>query len=208
MLASATYDPHVFDVQNIDQAKRIILTPNLLTTEQRWEREAPHLLELMAGLNLSAKSIVLDYGCGIGRLSKALIERYGCLVIGADISVSMRALAAAHVGSDRFFSCHPDMLDMLGVSFDAAVAVWVLQHCYDVEADIGRIEEYISGGKLFVVNDIGRCVPTDKGWVNDGVDVRAALAERFTLEAEGKMDPDIVSQRSSEVTFWAIYRCL
>ncbi|HWI29188.1 MAG TPA: class I SAM-dependent methyltransferase, partial [Stellaceae bacterium] len=161
---NGTYEPRVFDAANIAQAKRIILTAESSTTEERWTTETPYLAGLIgADLRIGPGSLVLDYGCGIGRLAKELIARHGCRVIGVDISPSMRALAVGYVESDRFFACPPSMLDALakaGFAADAAFAVWVLQHCERPDEDIQRIRRALRpGGGLFVVNNRQRAVP-------------------------------------------------
>src|SRR5678816_852457 len=175
---AATYSPAVFDVGTIEQAKQIILTPQAgLSTDQRWKSETPYLLDLIdKSCSVTEQSIVLDYGCGIGRMSRALIDKYNCRVVGADISPSMRALAAAYVSSDKFFVCAPSALDWSRINFDLALAVWVLQHCFDVGADVSRIRSRMTPkGQLFVVNDKRRIVPSNRGWVNDGKDVHSIL---------------------------------
>ncbi len=206
-LREATYSPAVFNVGDVEQAKRIILTTEgKLTTDQRWRTETPYLLSLIENsIPLNADSLVLDYGCGIGRMAKALIERFGCRVVGVDISHSMRALAASYVGSDRFLACAPEALEWLGINFDAAMAIWVLQHCYRVETDIGRIHGALCpDGRLFVVNDCKRIVPTrEHGWANDGKDVRGLLTESFGDVAGGALDPDRVGDCIASVSYWA-----
>src|SRR5580765_5259314 len=128
------YNPSVYDVNDITRAKEIILTPSgKLTTNDRWKIETPYLLSLIEQIfDLNAQSVVLDYGCGIGRMSKALIDKYGCRVVGVDTSPGMRALAYAYVDSDRFICLPPHDL-VSGCDWaDAALAIWVLQHCNDV----------------------------------------------------------------------------
>lgn len=203
---AATYSPQVFNVANIAEAKAIILTEEAAdaTTEQRWRLETPYLIALMAPLDLKPESFVLDYGCGIGRLSKGLIERYGCRVVGVDISQNMRTLASQYVGSDRFMACAPDMLSVSGLRFDAALAVWVLQHCFNPEGDIARIRTALKpAGNLFVANAHLRIVPTDAGWVDDGGDVRAMLDRSFKAVTSGTLDPAIVSRTVSDHAYWA-----
>jgi tRNA1(Val) A37 N6-methylase TrmN6 len=85
-----TYFPLVFDASNLDQAKKIILTPEGSTTEHRRETETPYLAEL---IKPGSASLILDYGCGIGRISKAFIERHGSSIVGLDINKNMRTLA-------------------------------------------------------------------------------------------------------------------
>jgi SAM-dependent methyltransferase len=157
----ATYSPEIFNVATIEQAKGIILTPQAgMSPEQRWQTETPYLLSMIENaIPIDDSSIILDYGCGIGRMAKALIDKHNCRVVGVDISPSMRALSAAYVSSNRFFACDPASMYWLGVRFDAALAIWTLQHCYQVKEDISRISQsLIWKGKLFVVNDHRRIV--------------------------------------------------
>jgi hypothetical protein len=97
----------------------------------------------------------------------------------------MRALAAAHVGDPRFFCCAPEALDWLSIEFDAALAVWVLQHCLDPQADIARIKARLAANAaLFVVNNDFRVVPAvEESWMGDGIDVAALLDDSFAPAA-------------------------
>lgn len=128
-----TYNPDIFSVQDLAQAKSIILTPEGASTEQRWKEETPLFCDLLAAHNrIEPGALVLDYGCGVGRMARELIARHRCRVIGVDISASMRALSVQYVNSDDFFSCSPAMLAVLlnqGLKFDSAISIWVLQHC-------------------------------------------------------------------------------
>ncbi len=179
------YDPRAYDVENLAQAKRVILTPVAgITSEERWERETPYLVEEIGNfLSPTEDTVILDYGCGIGRLSKGLISRYRCSVMGVDISASMRRLAVEYVNSPRFSVCSLDFMTKRiasGFSAHHAIAVWVLQHCPFVERDIQTIERTLKpGGVFYVLNDVKRSVPTSTGWVNDGKDVRALLLREF-----------------------------
>lgn len=208
-----TYDPWMFDVTTLDAAKRIILTPaSGIDTEQRWSTETPYLADLVdRTLHLDERSLVLDYGCGVGRLSKELIARYGCRVVGVDISTGMRTLAVQYVDSDRFFACGPDGLDSLvahGTLFDLAVAVWVLQHCGNVTEDIERIVRALAPtGRLFVVNEKGRLVPTaGTDWANDGIDVLTLLRENLAEEAHGSLSTDHVAELLTRCAYWSTFR--
>jgi SAM-dependent methyltransferase len=209
-----TYNPHVFDVATIGDAMQIILTPEDSTTEHRWVTETPYLANLISRcFSLTEKSLVLDYGCGIGRLAKELISRHGCSVIGVDISASMRSIAVAYVGSDRFFACPPAMLDLLltrGVAFDLALSVWVLQHCVNVRDDIALISRaLVPEGGLFVVNQRSRAVPTvELGWVDDGADVYALLKEGFRQRSRGSLPAEHTTKNVSRFASWAAFRRL
>jgi SAM-dependent methyltransferase len=157
--------------------------------------------------------LLLDYGCGIGRSAKELIARCGCHVIGVDISPSMRALAAVYVASDRFFACPPEMLDLLtarGIAFDAAISVWVLQHCFRPADDMARIGRALDGrGGLFVVNQRNRAVPTaERGWVDDGADIDALLRTTFCWRAGGPLDARYVTESLSKIASWGLFHLL
>jgi SAM-dependent methyltransferase len=208
MQRRVTYSPDIFNVGTVEDAKRLILTTEQgVPSEERWAKETPHLLDLIGQkMNLSSSSTVLDYGCGIGRMSKALIGRYGCLVVGADISPSMRAFSATYVGDDRFLACAPAALTRLGVRFDAAIAVWVLQHCLAPERDIALMRSLMApGARLFVVNQHLRVVPTtQRGWADDGKDVKALLASSFGQVEEGTMDPGVVTEPIAKLSYWAL----
>jgi len=207
-----TYNPAVFNVHDIQSAMRIILTPEGVPTEQRWRVETPYLADLIARhIAITSETTLIDYGCGIGRMAKELIARHGCRVIGIDISPSMRALAIMYVQSDRFLPCPPGMFDRLvdaGLRCDAAISVWVLQHCRDPGDDIARIKRALKpGAGVFIVNNDHRAVPTvEQGWANDGIDIRAMLGAQFVPEASGRPVREQTSDSIAELTFWASFR--
>jgi SAM-dependent methyltransferase len=212
MNQTVTYNPRIFDVATISDAMRIILTPEDSTTEHRWATETPFLTDLISSsVALSETSLVLDYGCGIGRLAKELIARHGCSVIGVDVSANMRALAVAYVNSDRFSTCAPAMLDTLlaqHITFDLALAVWVLQHCPDVRQDITRIARSLApAGSLFVVNQRGRAIPTvEVGWVSDGIDILALLREALRQGSHGPLPAQHTTAALSREAYWSVFQ--
>ncbi len=207
---SLTYNPEGVNVRDIPEAMRIILTQedDAATTEERWRKETPHVCELIGRtVDLKPKSFVLDYGCGIGRIAKELIARHQCHVIGVDISPGMRVLSAIYVASDQFTACTPAMLAAMsarGFRFDAAISIWVLQHCPSPENDIARLRGALAPeGRLFVLNSHRRCVPTrESGWVDDGIDIKALLAKKFELVDEGQLAPDRTTEFIMSKTYW------
>jgi SAM-dependent methyltransferase len=200
------YSAEVFETPDLDAAKSIILNaaPDM-TTEQRWEVEtASIVLELGHSLGLDQRSTILDYGCGVGRLAKGIIDRYGCTVLGVDISAAMRELAPRYVNSDRFSVCDPETLDAMvsqGFRTRHACACWVLQHCKDPQEDVARISATMeNGGRLFVLNSDYRWVPTGAGWKADTVSVEALLRKTFEVIAKpdvrGLVGSNAVAQQS------------
>jgi SAM-dependent methyltransferase len=206
-----TYNQTVFDVADLEQARRIILTPDGSSTEERWANETPYIVELIGeALAPNEKSVLLDYGCGIGRLAKAMIERYGCTVVGVDISPTMRELSQSYVGSDRFHACSPmefrSMIDRES-TFDGAIAVWVLQHCSRPAEDISLLRRALKpSARVLVVNHNGRRMPTvEYGWADDGTDVKALLQAAFEMEREFSLPPDRVNSAVSRFSFGGIF---
>jgi len=180
-----TYDPSVFNVGSLEQAKWVILNPDgVHSPDERWEKETAYLLEIIDDYLPVENGRGCDFGCGIGRLSKPLIERRNAAIIGVDIGVSMRNFAVEYVKSPRFIACDPmglDQLGLFGLKFDFALAIWALQHIQDVSTDIERIRKSLRpGGRLFVLNSNMRFVPArERPWVDDGIDVWAILGSRF-----------------------------
>ena len=206
------YSTDIFDVPSIDAAKRLILSSGAGTTsEERWERETPYVVaEIGSTLAIDETACVIDYGCGIGRIAKGLIERYGCSVVGVDISSSMRKLALEYVTSDRFTAVSPVMLDTLvarGFRATNAFSCWVLQHCARPADDIERIHAALMpGGTTFVLNTHRRWVPTDHGMVDDRVSVEALLASRFETVSRYDMPPDATIPDIASAAFVMIVR--
>lgn len=207
----------------MNDAADIILTPDgEHTTEERWERETPYLLDLMEqnGMVPAEDNLILDYGCGIGRLSLAMIKRWGCRVLGVDISPSMQMLAIQYVNDPRFLVCSPPMIDVLhayGLRCDMGICVWCLQHVANPEAEVERIRKMLSfalapriHNPLFVVNEVKRFVPIkskDAIWVDDGKSVLDILTKVSSPNMKlGDLDPKVVTQDVSDRTFWGMFR--
>lgn len=183
----ADYNPIVFNAPDLENAKEVILTGEKngnVTSADRWRDETRWMENYLDQLNLSNSSVVLDYGCGVGRLSKLLIERYGCLVVGVDISLPMLTMAISYVGSDSFVPMTLSAAHRLEIEFDAAIAVWVLQHCQQPWEDVGFIKNSLkSDGSLMVLNELFRFVPIIRGrqarWLEDKVDVWGLLTSQL-----------------------------
>jgi SAM-dependent methyltransferase len=212
------YYPQVFTADGVEQAKSIILTnegPGA-ETETRWAAETPYVLELISqAIELRPDRVVLDYGCGIGRLSKAMIDASGCTVIGVDVSPGMLTLARDYVESDRFMAVSPQQFDVLvgaGLRTDAFISVWVLQHCYAPAEDISRIRSGLRvGGEGFVLNMHKRAVPAlvegapvDKNfmWAADQIDVETLLSEAFLVTKQAVPDQGSAPNMANCGAFW------
>lgn len=205
------YNPDVFEVTTIDEAKRIVLTAEDATTEDRWRVETPYLADgIGAYLEPDASSLIIDYGCGIGRMAKELIARHGCSVVGVDISTSMRQLAPGYVGNARFAACSWNVVDAQidhGLQVDGVIAIWSLQHSPKVDEDIARIARMLKpGGGLYVCNLERAAVPTNQGWVDTGFAIQTLLAEAFEEVAIEPLSADHTSDGIASVAFIGKYR--
>lgn len=210
-LTAGAYSSKVFDVTNLQQAKNIILTPEVgMSTDQRWETETGYFADLiLEQVPLSQESVIMDFGCGVGRISKVLIERTGCRCVGLDISFSMLGIGMSYVSSERYVAMTPSMLEYLDLKFDLAISIWALQHVKHLQKDIARIYSHLwENGKLFVINEKRRVVPTQDGhWIDDGHNIRQMIRSRgFKQLKEGQLDQRYVAKDQPERTFWGLYQ--
>jgi SAM-dependent methyltransferase len=187
-MSEPIYHPRIFLRSTTEDARSIILTPEAgLTTDQRWKAETDWLLDRIS----FDPGLVIDYGCGIGRLARSLSNP----VLGVDISQSMRAMADNYVQRLDFAVCSPTMLKVAaqsGLRASGALAVWVLQHVLDPVDDINALANaMLPGAKLYVVNRGERVVPAERDgkfvWVDDQQNVQALLETRFELTSTLEM---------------------
>lgn len=221
----ARYCPEYFDAGSLQQAREVILTDEGAgaDTESRWALETPYVLELVQhALALRPEMLVLDYGCGVGRMAKAMIEATGCAVIGVDTSANMRRFAAEYVGSDRFTAVSPGQLDCLvgaGLREQAAISVWVLQHCFcrPTTSHASAAACWPAAG-FFVLNMNKRALPAvieaegsghgigEFVWAADEVDVAKLLRAAFQLEMEGVPDKSRTPNMADAAVYWMALR--
>jgi SAM-dependent methyltransferase len=208
----ASYTPEIFDVRDTDEARRIILTAESgTTTDERWTKETPWLADrILEHFPLTERHVVIDFGCGLGRMVKALIERTRCWVVGVDMSQGMRQLAPGYVQSPKFAVVSPPMLDLMiarGFRAELAIAIWVLQHVAQPDVDVGQLQRVLApGGGVFAANNLRRAVPTDRGWAHDGIDVDGLLARSFVPAWRGELPPEIGGDVLPGASFLGAYR--
>ena len=203
------YDPSIFNVDGMDSAKQIVIAPG--ASDERWETETEYLLRIMADWMPLKGAAVLDWGCGIGRLAKPLIERHGCVVLGVDISYSMRALAVQYVNSANFACCDPSALSTFqrqDAKFDCALVVWTLQHILDLETSLAMIKSALNpGARLFILNTVERLVPVSRDgkrdMVHDGINVLPALERVFVRVWADQVDAMIIPP--VPVAYWGLF---
>ena len=144
---------------------------------------------MIEGMRPTADDVLLDFGCGIGRVAKEMIGRTGCRVVGVDISAKMRAMAIDYVASDRFSVMSSEDFFALASArtpmFSGAYSLIVLQHVLEPEFELRCIRATCKPrSPFFVFNCVNRCVPSNKGWVNDGKDVGLLASDLYDFERE------------------------
>lgn len=178
-----TYIKETFDAQTLAHAKDIVLSPDPAHPD-KFREETQYLVDFIASQDLvAAGSSVLDFGCGMGRIAKELIERFGCRVAGIDMSARMLLFARQYVGSERFSAT----FSYEGSDMDVAVAAFVLQHVEDPEKEVKAIANALKpGGTLVLLDDGKRFVPSGVDaqsfvvWRDDGADVIIIVSKYFT----------------------------
>jgi len=195
--ATFFYNPEFYDVKDMEEAKYAIVDP------ERWETETPYLVDQIGEfLKPTEDDVILDYGCGAGRLAKELINRYGCNVVGIDISESMHKLAIEYVSSPKFSIYFPEEFEQMiaqGFVVNHILAVWILQHCLEVDKIIKNLNKSLKpGGLVYVVNAFMSLIPTkianSGGWSQDETDVYQLLLEEFEELDYYKLTEEAASQ--------------
>jgi SAM-dependent methyltransferase len=208
------FNSAIFERKGVEALKAIILTPERgRSTEDRWQRETPYTAGLLVEhLKLAAGDTVVDFGCGIGRLSKELLSRVDVRIVGVDISKSMLAESLGYVDDPRFcpmsYAMFVDLCAKKRLQFTHAFAIYVLQHC---ERPIEAIEAFRQGGarRVMAINMVQRAMPVASAtdhrhpWIDDGISVNDELLRRFPGRAPIKLDSATMSL--TDMTWAAVF---
>jgi SAM-dependent methyltransferase len=181
----AVYQPGFFEARDLENAKDIAVSPVPgMSVDERWVHETDFVIDMIGNrIGINEKNRVLDFGCGPGRLSRALIRRFGCSVIAVDLAQRMREIAAEYVDSPRFQVLSLEEFDAAikgGLSVDFGLTSWVLQHCMYPAVEIGRIANaLVPDAPFLLINDNKRLVPVEQAFAGDDQNVDALMRERF-----------------------------
>lgn len=212
MPADMRYAPEVFEKDSLAAARDIILRPQPgVPTDTRWERETEWMMERVAFSQ--PPGVIFDIGCGIGRLSKPLVER-GHYVIGVDGSASMRQMAQGYVDQPARFECiTPEQFNHAvsrGLRGKGAITAWVFQHIPDMP--LTRLVRTLwsaleKGASFYALERPERWIPvkwSDRNtWFDDQLNVVALLrSEGFTTDGDVQEPPTSICRAGAELRRW------
>ena len=184
------YIKEVFQPTNLQHAKDICLSPDS-NDPDKFQKETDFFVEwLIAQGFVSSDLKIADFGCGVGRISRELIIKTNCNIMGFDISSVMMDQAISYINSPNFTShVFNDWIPYNDTTkYDTVIASLVLQHSeYPIKA-IEFISNIIEDtGYFILVNEGTRFVPYDvdpNGWViwkDDGINIEKEVNQYFDL---------------------------
>ena len=129
--------------------------------------------------NLKPFSIILDIGCGDGRLVNALVGQKGCRVIGLDNSDHgfVEAKMTAHHHLVECVECDACQIAFQDSHFEAVILTFSLHHIEETQPALQEIHRILAPGGSVL---IGEWLVEDKDQPRDG-------CYRFTLEEMEQM---------------------
>lgn len=179
------YISQVFTPTSLEHAKNICLTPDQ-SDPDKFVNETNFFINFVKKNYINSNSCVADFGCGMGRVSKQLIEQIGCDVVGFDISYPMLLTAKNYINNDKFDHIKYDKrLKTFNKKFDVVISILVLQHSEHPQEDLMFIKNILKPDGIFIlVNEPKRFIPIDIEnkqvvWYDDGIDIEKLASDHF-----------------------------
>jgi demethylmenaquinone methyltransferase/2-methoxy-6-polyprenyl-1,4-benzoquinol methylase len=164
--------------------------------DPRWRRAAVEAVE--AGPD----DRVLDIACGTGLVSRALVERWGCRVVGLDQSASMLGRARAMLAADPRLAARialvegeAENLPFADREFDHLTFTYLLRYVDDPAATLRELARVVKPGGR--VSSLEFCVPRGawfwpwRLYTRIGLPVLGRIASRSWFEAGRFLGPSI-----------------
>lgn len=119
--------------------------------------------------SIDEDSLVLDFGCGDGKIARGIIEKFGCRVVGVDISKKARELALLN-NPKNFLVLSPRQFQQRvveGLRFDAGVAVDVVEYSPSPVVDLSLVKASLKDDALvYITTSKENKIPTKDGFIN------------------------------------------
>lgn len=181
------YIKQVFDTTDLEMAKNICLSKDI-RYPNKFEEETQFLINFLKDKNIiNSKTYFGDFGCGMGRVSKEIINNFNCDVVGFDTSAHMLLLAQQYLEyNDKFkIQKYKKYYKWNERKFDVFLASFVLQHSEHPKEDIDFIYNNLNDdGILILVNEKERLVPVDikdgyAVWHDDKINITDLISNKF-----------------------------
>ena len=159
------YIKTIFEAPTFEDAKNIVITPDP-NHPDKFEKGTEYLIDVIAKHNIVKENdIVLDFGCGVGRMSKALIDKFNCNVIGSDIAMNMLIFATLYVNNaEKFVTCNK----LTSENFvNTILSSFVLQHTEKPAEEIQNLYNILKPDGYLVLLDDHTTRYYPGGWRDD-----------------------------------------
>jgi demethylmenaquinone methyltransferase/2-methoxy-6-polyprenyl-1,4-benzoquinol methylase len=167
-----------------------------LLQDPRWRRAA---VEAVAA---GPEDRVLDVACGTGMVSRALVDRWGCRVVGVDQSASMLGRARAKLAADprlaervKLVEGEAESLPFGDREFDHLTFTYLLRYVDDPAATLRELARVVKPGGR--VSSLEFCVPRGiwfwawRLYTRVGLPALGRLASRSWFEVGRFLGPSI-----------------
>jgi demethylmenaquinone methyltransferase/2-methoxy-6-polyprenyl-1,4-benzoquinol methylase len=164
--------------------------------DPRWRRAA------VEAVGASPDERVLDVACGTGLVSAALVERWGCRVVGLDQSAAMLGRARTRAAADPrlaerigFVEGEAESLPFADREFDHLTFTYLLRYVEDPAATLRELARIVKPGGR--VSSLEFCVPSGawfwpwRLYTRVGLPVLGRLVSRGWYEAGRFLGPSI-----------------
>ncbi|MDX6626741.1 MAG: demethylmenaquinone methyltransferase / 2-methoxy-6-polyprenyl,4-benzoquinol methylase [Solirubrobacterales bacterium] len=164
--------------------------------DPRWRRAA------VDAVDASPDSRVLDVACGTGLVSRALVERWGCQVVGLDQSAPMLGRAREKVAANprlaervTLVEAEAEALPFADREFDHLTFTYLLRYVDDPAATLSELARVVKPGGR--VSSLEFCLPRGlwfwpwRLYTRLGLPLLGRIASRSWFEAGRFLGPSI-----------------
>lgn len=206
-------DHNLFKPKNLNEGKHgVVGNCNGITMEDRYREETPvfakKILSLCEAFDSQDEYLILDYGCGVGRLLKEVRQQSDKASLwGVDASPDMIKLAMENKGElTNIRLSDPKNLVDTERRFDLAYLVYVLQHipAIEIREALQRIHYHLkdNGILFYCSSDYRMAIRYDnKGFFDDrflGVNLQEEISRYFDLVGPAFTDEELSQNKIVE----------